>query len=314
MTNNEEVVINGYAESVSGAEVLVELLNASKIRIFDRVSIQIHLQVITQMSPTGSNDMIKYEEIAMSIYNSNENEITSVNDYILKIEHWIEEDSINRNIDYLKKYIRHIKLSMVQREFINRNINSLEPKLEETEKKLEKAEKKLEEIENIKGNIYTEFIAILGIFSTLFFALFGGFQGITETFSNIASNSSMGDILMIISMLFAALSIFCFAMLYWIAKITDRNVKTCGCKENCEHGIYKKFPLFINLLFMLFLIFSAGVYLKVLEKINGVDSVMNVVNNHVIVECIVIISPLILIPIFIYIFRCIVKKYSNDVD
>lgn len=72
---------------------------------------------------------------------------------------------------YCNKLVKHIDLAKIQKDYIQENLIQLE-------NNISIANERVKEISDIKNSIYTEFVAILGIFASIIFGVFGGFQEI----------------------------------------------------------------------------------------------------------------------------------------
>ena len=107
-----------------------------------------------------------------------------------------------------------------------------EKKISQYDSKLEQNDSKLEQISNrindeekkitnkIKGNVYSEFIAILGIFTAITFAIFGGMNLLSNLFQNIGSTPASLGQTMILAAIFGLIMWGIIELLfYWISKI-----------------------------------------------------------------------------------------------
>lgn len=174
------------------------------------------------------NDIDNAEELIALFDFSEEifkNNVESYNDYG-NVEHFF--DSIRRHVNLAVIQQKHIVASSKEAlkisEEAEKNINQTEEKIKKLEKNLNKAEQTIENMEKIKGSIYTEFIAILGIFSALIFGLFGGFDGLSKAIVSLSSKWSMGKVLTISSGIMLCLTLLIFALLQWVARITGRKL------------------------------------------------------------------------------------------
>ena len=82
-------------------------------------------------------------------------------------------------------------------------------------------DKETEYIENkIKSNVYSEFITILGIFTAITFAIFGGMNLLSNLFKNIGSTSaSLGQTLILAAIFGLIMWGIIELLFYWISKI-----------------------------------------------------------------------------------------------
>ncbi|EKK0912405.1 hypothetical protein PKB70_002117 [Enterococcus faecalis] len=163
-----------------------------------------------------------------------------------------------------------------QLELLQSEIYITDGQLKETEKQLNKTEKQLDKIENIKGSIYTEFIAILGIFSALIFGLFGGFQGLSEAVVKLSDSWSIGRVLIIGSGIMMSLSLLIFGLLQWVARLTGRKLTSCNCYEKgteCKHSVFLRHRTLFSLVFSFIFIFILGEYIETFESNFNVEEI-----------------------------------------
>ena len=135
-----------------------------------------------------------YDEFSYIVYSMSEDDFCELKQifgvghnkdypYAKFISSFSEEDQksfIKKDISVLEK---HIRLCCHQRDFIQKNsLDSL--KLAEESKEI------AEDAQKIKGKIYSEFIAILGIFTAISFALMGSIQTFGTVFSKVDNPSS----------------------------------------------------------------------------------------------------------------------------
>ena len=107
-----------------------------------------------------------------------------------------EQSSLSENIDAQKKIIES------QKEIINKQKDSLN----KTTTKID--------------NIYSEFVAILGIFTAITFAIFGGMNLLTDLFKNIGSTpASLGQTLILAAIFGLIMWGIIELLFYWISKI-----------------------------------------------------------------------------------------------
>lgn len=123
--------------------------------------------------------------------------------------------------------------------------------------------KTLKEVSRTKGQMYTEFVAILGIFSGLIFALFGGFDTLSSTISTLGKGEvPLTNILIVTSILLAGLSLIIFTLMQGISKLTNRSLRSCGCenKRTCSHSIYQRHPMICWIIGLLMLVFFGSLF------------------------------------------------------
>ncbi len=140
-------------------------------------------------------------------------------------------------------------------------INGYMEKVADLENKLAKTEKALENASNKGSRIYAEFIVILGIFTTIIFATFGGLEISGNIFSNL-NEVSTGKLLVFGSLIVSAITLILFLLLNGISKLTQFKLRSCGCSdEDCNHNVFQKHPSMIVANMALLLIFLVGVSL-----------------------------------------------------
>lgn len=102
---------------------------------------------------------------------------------------------------------RHIQLALVQKAYID--------------EKIEMANSELSEIKEVKRNIYTDFVSILGIFTAITFATFGGLQLLGNVFGKIKefNASSVGSAMMLGAVYLAGTYMILLALLTGISKL-----------------------------------------------------------------------------------------------
>ena len=108
---------------------------------------------------------VPYEIITEKIYATNMENLeeipNSVQEKLVNIRA-IDNQDISRINKVRDDTVRHVHLAIVQKKYIDSN--------------LKQAKEELEQIKDIKDSIYSDFIAILGIFTAITFATFGGLQ------------------------------------------------------------------------------------------------------------------------------------------
>ena len=113
-------------------------------------------------------------------------------------------------------------------------MRKLQKVLNESGKEIEEYKKTLSKLSEQQSSIYTEFIAILGVFSSFVFVMFGGFDAITSVTKNLGSgNFHPLRTIFVSSILAAFLFTILYALLLWVSKIINRPIVngSCGCSE-----------------------------------------------------------------------------------
>ena len=134
-----------------------------------------------------------------------------------------EVGKLNQDLDESKKNIENLE----------KNVHDQSEKFR---KILNEASSELDKVKKTKTSIYTDFIAILGVFSSFVFVMFGGFSALSNIIKSLShTDVSMPKILLISSILFGFLITVLYSLLYWISLIIDKPIfnNNCDCKKTC---------------------------------------------------------------------------------
>ncbi len=127
--------------------------------------------------------------------------------------------------------VRHINLAIHQKQYIDRNLKRVNEVIHKTENKLKGINTEaqntsiaLKNIKKIKDSIYSDFIAILGIFTAITFATFGGLQLIGNIFGKVSvfTFKNIGGVLMLGSIYLLGMYLILIALLVGISKLNNR--------------------------------------------------------------------------------------------
>lgn len=137
----------------------------------------------------------------------------------------------------MEKINRNIRLSKTQ-------FNQIIRASEEARKISNQTLKDIASIKEIKGQIYSEFIAIIGIFSALIFGLFGGFEGIKGVLSLFEKDDKFGIISMYCGLVTLMIVTITFALIQFVGRLIGRNLKSCCCKTDCKCKPQDKYNIY----------------------------------------------------------------------
>ena len=231
--------------------------NLSKLRDDDKQKV---LEVFRQMF-SDSALTIPYNDIADYVYeNENSDEDNEVLNENIRL---ILDGSPNETKEILSKNLDKIKtnysLSQVQREYILRNskqaqdtVSELHHLITEVEEQIKTSEKsmnkmdldiadittRITEVRNMKSGIYTDFIAILGVFSAFVFVMFGGIEIARAVFDvgDDLQTMDLSKIITVSSLMMIAILTLMYSLLLWIARITGKEFGNCmSCDKGCKH-------------------------------------------------------------------------------
>ena len=135
-----------------------------------------------------------YDEFSYIVYSMSEDDFCKLKEvfgigknkdypYAKFISSFSEEDQRKFAKNDISVFEKHIRLCCHQRDFIQKNsIKSLEI--------ADEAKEIADEANKVKGKIYSEFIAIIGIFTAVSFALMGSIQTFGTVFSKVEDPST----------------------------------------------------------------------------------------------------------------------------
>ena len=120
---------------------------------------------------------------------------------------------------------------------------NVKERLDDMDRKIE--DNRIKSENNIKKDIYPDFITILGIFTAITFAIFGGMNLLSSLFRNIGSTSASLGQTLILAAIFSLCLWWIIELLFnWISKITE--------KEDMNISKYKYTALTILLGLLIF--------------------------------------------------------------
>lgn len=167
------------------------------------------------------------------------------NDFIEKITDHIEligiqvnrMDSGVKEIDQIKeKLTEDIAVLKLEFETKKEEFDDLSRRTTKLNDKQDAAVKKAKKVQK-------EFVTILGIFATILITTFGGLTSLASIFNNI-NNAGTGKLILLGSFVIFTVMLIVFLLLNGISKLSELNIRSCGCKVNspCNCPISKKHP------------------------------------------------------------------------
>lgn len=174
---------------------------------------------------------VPYDVLTQEIYKKPKSELDRL--YFIAMENF---SSLNPSefIEQIKNdTLRNIRLAVCQKKYIAENIKNANEKLEEINDKAQRVSNEfktiksgLEKIKDLRSKIYTDFITILGIFTAITFAIFGGLQLIGNCLGNLTGKitlSKIGGILMIASVILLSVYLILVALMIGLSKLLSRS-------------------------------------------------------------------------------------------
>lgn len=194
---------------------------------FDFLMTQTHEVMINIINDLSKN---KFQGRELNNSEKNKYEIATIAFYKL-FEHTKLATSQYQNL-YQKTENEVNKLNISLNEKKN-EINVLKNDISKSKEDISKAKN---EIEEFKKSIYTDFIAILGVFSAFVFVMFGGFSALSDIIASLSQkNVSVGKTLLVSSFLFGFLITVLYSLLYWVSLIIEKPIcyNSCDCNKPC---------------------------------------------------------------------------------
>lgn len=200
-----------------------------------------------------------YAEISTYIYDMDPQD----EDYLIKnliyIMNYYEDKGDKDNAAHMFKLIDHIRLEFGRvYKSVHKNIDTILPTISdviksELSQSIQEIDKKKEDIKKIMkitraelSNINSNVISVLGIFTAIIVAFFGGLNILQGIFDNMHKVSIYRLILMSTITLTGLFNIM-FVLLQSIAKLTGKNIwSSCYHNNKCNGCNKKKFTCFYN--------------------------------------------------------------------
>ncbi|EUJ41991.1 hypothetical protein [Brochothrix campestris] len=255
------VETNDEGKIVNLNPVIEKIINLSSNRFLESDEIKI-VSIYLQEYITKKN--IPYPIITSSVYSISSKSI-EIDVFDTNFDRIVEAvcGEIDTETEKFKSKVKtHYNLACVQKSYIDKN-------MVDANKNSLQAKKIIEDIQDIKGKIYTDFVAIMGIFSALIFGLFGGFSAIGDIVTATFNKSiNLPNIMIAISLTLGSLSLLLFALMQGIKILSKSTLKSCGCdnKTKCYHSVFQRHPVMSLNLIALSSIFIISVLVKIIPK------------------------------------------------
>lgn len=160
------------------------------------------------------------------------------------------------HIQYNSLYLEtQTKLSSIQI-----SLKEAEGKLKDADEKIDKYQTEIDKLSEKQASIYTDFIAVLGVFSAFVFMIFGGFDSLAKILEGLQNNDvSIRKIMLISSILISFLITILFSLMYWVSVIIEKPIlqKNCDCKNVCWNPIhlYSRHRFYLTLMIVCAIVF-----------------------------------------------------------
>lgn len=219
----------------------------------------------------ASGQRHNYSEISSIIYDGDDETIELMAFNAKELYSMSKEDGSDY-INQFGKLLDHINLAIYQKNFIlglvhrtRDDNNRLKEEINNTRKTLSdnirRSKRQISELGLQKSKLYSEFTVVLGIFSAIIFATFGGLE-ILDNILDALRHVSTSKLLVFSSLSIGAVISLLFILLNGLSRITGHNFSNCGCdsKEYCCHTFFTKHPAIMIIVFLLIYIAGIGAF------------------------------------------------------
>lgn len=166
------------------------------------------------------------------------------------------------------KVLEHTKLAYTQYQNLYKKteteVQELYNMTQESIEEYKKLKKVARELKRNYNNFNVEIISVLGIFASIIFAVFGGVSQLGSLGSSLKGLSLSRIFIYIGATSFVLFSVV-FMAFNATALLTDRDMRACGCvgKDDCNHGLAEKYPVYLYSSVIALIIFSLGIIVEV---------------------------------------------------
>ena len=205
----------------SNEKFLIELLNT----IVNDPGKETLPNIMATISNRAPGMLTRYDVISKCIYEYSDEEIAKVQGFFKddvplsepsfqRLQRQLDNSNKGYSIEVLGKFQKHVNLACVQREYIRDNMI-------EAKQIAKEANLVASEAVEMKTKIYSEFIAILGIFTAISFAMMGSLQLLGTIFNDVSnpSDSKLGYIMEAGGIYLIILSLLIFVLFVGMRKI-----------------------------------------------------------------------------------------------
>ncbi|MGP3639167.1 hypothetical protein [Lentilactobacillus hilgardii] len=215
-------------------------------------------------------EFIPYSEVTRIIYNNNDDGLDA---FFMKLNQKIMENvkledspEIANEYVVLIKSVEHMKLANKQMDNLYKKqqdkLNQQQEKINVLEKNISKTKKRYKKLNKMKGSLYGDFIAILGIFAAVIFTLFGGLLTVSRVVAQMANGDRIYRIMISVSLLGIVLIGLLFFLLKAVATMSDKSISINDIKK-----LYDRYPFFMWSLTIMVGVFVLGLIVDFLSHI-----------------------------------------------
>ena len=171
-----------------------------------------------------------------------------------------EQSKIIQNFSVIESINEKLENNFELADKRTKQLNNYEKKIDAYENELNTYDKKIDEYENKLKKSTMDMLAVIGIFSTIIFAVFGGLSQLAALGGSLPSTPTY-KIFIYSGITATVLSLVVFLSFYSLAKFTELNLTSCGCNckiEECKHNLIKKYPVITFSLWVFFSFIITG--------------------------------------------------------
>lgn len=244
------------------SELIEYLTNNNIERIEYNLVTQIVLQVKSSNSDGGTsyiesdffdNFILATKEQLLEFINFHEknNSIEEYKNYIICFYKILEHTSL-ANMQFNELYLKSVEDIQKLNQSVEKTKNSMNEWFEGTSDYLLEAESRVSEVsttikdlEKKYKNLNIEIVSVLGIFSSIIFAVFGGVSQL-GALGGAMQKVGLNKIFIFIGASSFVLQSLVFMSFNATALLTERDIRACGCikGDKCKHGFTERYPVY----------------------------------------------------------------------
>ncbi|MCK4089658.1 hypothetical protein HCY66_06105 [Acinetobacter radioresistens] len=235
----------------------IEVVEDVSVIISDLILYHEDILIISHADNKNSFN-VPYHKIADAIFRHNESiSSESLENFVSAVYSAMLKKQSEKIVTCYNKFTRHILLAVRQKNFINEISEQARHVANEAGAAATKAHSLAEDTEKEIKNSVVNYITILGIFTTIIFALFGASNLISSVGGLLgsANRPRLSTIVFLMSILIAFTSTFLIIMMTWLSE-----VKGLGEKKMYDR-IYLRIYIFLLLVCLVMSIVSSIVLL-----------------------------------------------------
>lgn len=226
----------------------------------------------------------------------------------MRLKNKLNTSNITQNAKIIiNKLLSHSELAIIQKITISEPIIELEKKLSKELEETEKLKKRLEE--EIR-NILPQIIGVMGVFATIIFAVFNGFNEVT-TLGSALEKTPVSKIFIFVGLSLLFLLTIMFISYVAMGYFYGKSLNACCNDKNCDHSIFEKHPIMFSFSWIAFSLVSIGFVMVIFRDYVDLTDIV-VYNSKVIFIILTVV--LLIIPLMgiVYVIRNSIWKLLKN--